>query len=65
MKNKIFEFRKAKNLTQRQFADKLNIHYQVFQRWENGERAPTVDIAIKIARALDTTVEELFIVDED
>ena len=60
MKNKIAEFRKAQNLTQRQLAEKLNIYYQVFQRWENGERAPTVETALRLARVLNTTVEELF-----
>lgn len=60
MKNKIAEFRKAQNLTQRQLAEKLNIYYQVLQRWENGERAPTVETALRLARVLNTTVEELF-----
>lgn len=60
MKNKIAEFRKAQNLTQRQLAEKLNIYYQVFQRWENGGRAPTVETALRLARVLNTTVEELF-----
>ena len=64
MKNKISELRKAQNLTQRLLAEKLNIHYQVFQRWEKGERAPTVDTAIRLARALNTTVEELFDIDD-
>ena len=51
-------------MTQRQVADLLGAHYQVFQRWEKGERIPTADIAIRIAQALNTTVEELFVLED-
>lgn len=63
MRNRIAEFRQTAGLTQRQLAEKLNIHYQVLQRWENGDRTPTVDIAIQIAEVLMTTIEELFYAD--
>ncbi len=65
MKNKIAEFRKAKGLTQRQLAYLLDTMYQVIQRYELGTRTPTVDTAIRLARALNTTVEELFILEEE
>lgn len=64
MKNNISDFRKAQDLTQRQLADKLNIHYQVLQRWESGERTPTVDTAMRLAKILNTTVEYLFILED-
>ena len=64
MKNKISQFRKKSNLTQRQLAEKVGILYQVLQRYENGTRIPSVDTAIRIARALNATVEEIFIVDD-
>lgn len=61
MKNKISEFRKAQKLTQPQLAEKLGYtNYQVIQQIELGRRTPAVDTAIRIARALNTTVEELF-----
>lgn len=63
MENKISYFRKANGLTQRQLAEKVNILYQVFQRYENGTRTPSVEVAIRLARALNTTVEELFVLD--
>jgi helix-turn-helix motif len=65
MKNRIIEFRKALNLTQRQLAEKVGITYQSLQRYEKGTVLPIVDIAIKLAEALDTTVENLFISDKD
>lgn len=62
MTNKIAEFRKINNLTQRQLADECKLaSYVVIQRYEHDMRTPPVDIAIRIARALNTTVEELFI----
>ncbi len=64
MKNKISQFRKANNLTQRQLGSMLNIPYQVVQRYELGTRTPAVDTAIRLARALNTTVEELFVLDD-
>lgn len=64
-KNKILNFRTKAGLTQRQLAELLSTPYQQLQRWENGERVPSVHNAISIARALDTTVEELFPIDEE
>lgn len=66
MKNKIYEFRKLRGFTQPQLAEKANLtSYTLIQRYERGLRTPGVDIAIRIARALDTTVEELFPIDEE
>ena len=59
-KNKILEFRTKKGLTQRQLAAKVDITYQSLQRYENGAVCPSVFIALDIAHALETTVEELF-----
>lgn len=65
MKNRISELRKAQHLTQQQLADKCNLaSYVVIQRYEHDMRTPPVDIAIRLARALNTTVEELFQIDD-
>lgn len=65
MKNKIAEFRKKQNLTQPQLAEKAKLtSYTLIQRYERGLRTPGVDIAIRLARALNTTVEELFDIDD-
>lgn len=64
MKNKIAEFRKLRNLTQPQLATMLGFKtYQSIQQIENGKRIPSVEVAIYIAKALNATVEEIFIVD--
>lgn len=64
-KNKIFEFRSHLGLTQRQLAEKVGILYQALQRYEKGIVVPPVDMAIKIARALQTSVELLFPLEEE
>ena len=63
-KNKILEYRTKLGLTQRQLAAMVNITYQSLQRYENGTILPSVIIAIDIAKALKTTVEELYDVAE-
>jgi putative transcriptional regulator len=65
MTNKIAEYRKKRNLTQPQLATVLGFKtYQSIQQLENGRRIPSVEVAIRIARALNTTVEEIFVVDD-
>lgn len=61
MANKIAEYRKKLNLTQPQLAEKAKLtSYTLIQRYEKESRVPSVYIAIRIAKALNTTVEELF-----
>ena len=50
----------ASGKTQAQVAKEANINVQQYQNYEYGERRPRVDIAIRIAKALDSTVEKLF-----
>lgn len=66
MKNFISEYRKAKGLTQPQLADLAKLpNYTVVQRYEHGRALPAVDTALRIARALDTTVEQLFVLEDE
>lgn len=46
--------------TQVQIANKAHLSERGYQYIEAGERVPNVYLAIKIAKALSTTVEELF-----
>ena len=66
MTNKISDFRKAQHMTQPQLAEKVGVsNYTVIQRYERGKVEPSVSTAIKIARALNTTVEELFPLEDE
>ncbi len=62
-KNNISKFRLLAKLTQRELAEILSMPYQQIQKWETGERVPSVYNAMAIAKALSTTVEELFPID--
>lgn len=52
--------RKKLGLTQKQVANKSKIAERMYQDYEYGTREPCVSTAIRIAKILDTTVEELF-----
>ena len=61
MKNtKLKDAREKSGLTQVQVAEKAGISEISYQRIEYGTQRPTVETAILIAEALNSTVEELF-----
>ena len=61
MKNiKLVEARKKRHLTQVEVAKKVGISKVSYQRIEYGTQRPSLDTAILIARALNSTVEDLF-----
>lgn len=57
---KLKEIRISKNLTQAKLADMSNIGRATIGDIENETHLPRVDIAIRLARALGTTVEDIF-----
>jgi len=61
IKNNIKEVRKQKGLTQQYLADYLNLSQAAVAKIENNiSNFPSIDIAFKIATALQTNVYELF-----
>ena len=64
MKNKIQELRKSKEYRQEDLAAALDVSRQTIIAIENNKYNPTLELAMKLARYLDTTVEELFILEE-
>lgn len=64
MKNKIKELRKKKGLRQQDLAEQLSVTRQTIIAVENDKYNPTLELAMKMARLLDTTVEELFELEE-
>lgn len=52
--------RKQQGLTQKYVAKKAHVTTNCYQRYESGEREPKVSTAKLIAKALNSTVEELF-----
>ena len=56
---KIRQLRQEKGLKQEEFAELAGIDYSYLNQLENGKRNPTVEMLDKIAKALDTTPENL------
>ena len=54
------DLRIALGYTQREVAEQVGIPYQAYQRYERGAVIPNAILAVKIAKALKTTVEELY-----
>lgn len=58
--NKLKARREALHLTQKQVADRIGIAQQIYQRYESGKVVPIAPKAVRIAKALETTVEALY-----
>ena len=64
MENGIKELRKKLGLRQEDVAARLDVTRQTIIAIENNKYNPSLELAMKIARLLNTTVEELFRLDE-
>ena len=58
--NRIEEARSAHGLTRQELADKVGVHYQTIGYLEREEYSPSLVLALRIAKALNQEVSELF-----
>lgn len=65
MKNRIEEIRKEQNIRQEDFAKSMGVSRQTISSLENGRYNPSIQLAYKIAKYFDMTIEEVFIFEED
>ena len=56
---KIIEIRKSKGLTQSMLGGLINTSGDVIGKYERGEKTPSIDVVVKIANALETSVDYL------
>ena len=63
MQNHIKQLRKNKGLRQEDLARELGVSRQTIIAIENDKYNPSLELAMKMAKLLNTTVEELFILD--
>lgn len=54
------EMRQEKNLTQEQLAQKINVSRKAISHYETGRAKPSLDVAVKLAKALGVSVEEIY-----
>lgn len=60
MANRLREFRKNQGMTQMQIADVLRWQQSLVSQYERGVHTPSLHNALRLARALGTTVEAIF-----
>ena len=65
MKNHVKELRKSKGLRQEDLAAAAGVSRQTIIAVENNKYDPTLGLAMRLARRLDTTVEELFTLEDN
>ena len=65
LKNTLKVQRAKKDLTQEQLADLVSVTRKTINTVEKGKFVPSTVLALKLARELDVTVEELFILIEE
>jgi DNA-binding XRE family transcriptional regulator len=58
--NRVEDLRTAKGMSRQQLADAVGVHYQTIGYLERGEYSPSLVLALKIAKALDTEIPDLF-----
>ena len=62
---RIKELRARYNLTQDELADKVGVTRQTMLYLEKGKYNPSLVLAYKIAKALKSTLEEVFIIEDE
>ncbi|MFK3959954.1 helix-turn-helix transcriptional regulator [Guptibacillus hwajinpoensis] len=65
MNTRMKELRAALKLTQAELAKRVNVRRETIVFLEKGEYNPSLKLAAKIARQLDSGIEDVFILDED
>lgn len=64
MKTRIKEFRARHDLTQEALANLVGVRRETIVFLEKGKYNPSLKLASRIARSLDTTIDELFIFED-
>ena len=60
MRNEVRNLRTARNLSQQQLAEAMDVSRQTINSIEKERYTPSLPLAIALARYFDTTVEDMF-----
>lgn len=63
LSNRLREERRGRRLTQAELASAVGVSRQTIVAIEGGDYAPSVLLALRLAAALDTSVDHLFFID--
>ena len=64
MKTKIKEYRAKYNLTQEKLAEMVGVRRETIIFLEQGKYNPSLKLAYNVARALKTSIDDIFLFDE-
>lgn len=64
MKNNIKNLRFLANMSQTDLAKKIGVSRETISRVESNKSNPSLELAYKIAKTLDTSIEEVFMLEE-
>ena len=64
MKNRLEEQRTNRGWTQQELADRVEVSRQTIISLERGRYNPSILLAFRLARLLDTRIEDLFLYEE-
>lgn len=65
MKNRLEEIRKQQGIRQEELAAILEVSRQTISSLESGRYNPSIQLAFKIARYFNRSIEEIFIYEEE
>ncbi|TWT26329.1 helix-turn-helix transcriptional regulator [Planomicrobium sp. CPCC 101110] len=65
LRNRVKELRARYGFTQSDLGKRVNVTRQTIAFIEKGEFSPSITLALKLARALETSVDELFWLEGD
>lgn len=65
MKNKIKEYRYRLGLSQQELANACGVSRETISRLESNHSNPSLILSIRIAKQLDTSVESIFLLEEE
>ena len=65
MKTRIREYRAKHNLTQEKLAEIVGVRRETIIFLEQGKYNPSLKLAHNVARVLKTTIDEIFMFDDD
>ena len=65
MKNKLKVYRAINEVTQAELAEAVGVTNWTISQLELNNYAPSVTLALRIAKVLNTTVHDIFFLDED
>jgi putative transcriptional regulator len=65
VKTRIKEFRAKVGMTQEELARQVGVRRETIVFLEKGKYNPSLKLAYRVAKALDSTIEEVFIFDEE